>query len=125
MRRFSDGYHSQLIELSQIENLAVAKQTRSRAPQLALHRRRDIDRSQCFVENLAGELLQIRHERFAERLLNIPAALPDSACSVAAVRRKARPHFVPPCTPSSYASRVKPMRDVAPAPHSHVLAPDG
>jgi hypothetical protein len=29
------------------------------------------------VENLAGELLQIRHERFAERLLKIPAELPD------------------------------------------------
>src|SRR6267143_3484840 len=109
MRRFSDGHHSQLIELAQIEDLAVAKQARSLTPQLALHRRRNIDRSQCFVENLAGELLQIRHERFAERLLKIPAALPDSAYSAVAVRRKARSHFVPPCTPSSYASRVKPM----------------
>src|SRR6266404_3979078 len=125
MRRFSDGYHSQLIELSQIENLAVAKQTRSRAPQLALHRRRDIDRSQCFVENLAGELLQIRHERFAERLLKIPAALPDSARSAAAARKKAPPHFVPPCTPSSSASRGTPTPDVAPAPRSRASAPDG
>src|SRR5882724_1448283 len=78
MRRFSDGHHSQLIELAQIKNLTVTAQTRSLAPQLALHRRRDIDRGQCFLENLAGELLQIRHE-IAENLLKIPSALPDSA----------------------------------------------
>src|SRR5882672_8426280 len=125
MRRFSDGHHAQLIELAQIENLAVAKQTRSRAPQLALHRRRDIDRSQCFVENLAGELLQIRHERFAERLLKIPAVLPDSACSAAAARKKAPPHFAPPCTPSSSAFRARRTPDAAPVPRSRASAPDG
>src|SRR6266446_2944211 len=125
MSRFPDGHRSQLIELAQIEDLAVAKQARSRAPQPALHRRRNIDRSQCFVENLAGELLQIRHKRFAERLLKIPAALPDSARSAAAARKKAPPHFVPPCTPSSYASRVKPMPDAAPVPRSRASALDG
>src|SRR5882672_10506565 len=100
MRRFSDGHHAQLIELAQIEDLAVAKQARSRAPQLALHRRRNIDRSQCFVENLAGELLQIRHERFAEKLLKIASVLRDSACSAAAARQKVPPRSAPPCTPS-------------------------
>src|SRR5882762_87639 len=118
MGRFSDGHHAQLIELAQIEDLAVAKQTRSRAPQLALHRRRNIDGSQCFLENLAGELLQIRHERFAERLLKIPAALPDSAYWAVAARKKAPPHSVPPCTPSSSAFRARRTPDVGAASRS-------
>ena len=83
MRRFSNRHHSQLVKFTQIENIAVAVQPRSLAPQFSLHRRGNINGSQCFVENPAGELLQIRHGRFAEKLLKMPSRLPDSACSAA------------------------------------------
>src|SRR6266851_5093749 len=85
MRRFPNRHHAELFEIPQIDSRFTARQHCSLAQHLTLHRRGNIDGRQGFVENLPGQLLQLRHERLAWRLVTVPSELPDSKCSLAAV----------------------------------------
>src|SRR5258708_13958678 len=124
MRRFPDRHHAQFFEIPQIDSRFTAHQQRSLAPQLPLHRRRNIDRRQRFVENLPGQLLQVRHERSAWKFFTMPSELLDSKCSAAVFPRTGQRHFPPRCTPFLFASPAKPTQCAAPAPHSPVSARD-
>ncbi len=85
MRRFPDRHHAQFFEIPQIDSRFTAHQHRSLALQFALHGRGNIDGRQGFVEDLPGQLLQLRHERSAWRFVTMSSELPDSKCSAAAV----------------------------------------
>src|SRR5215475_14650314 len=124
MSCFSHRYDAYFPEILQVQRAFAAHDSPPLPPQFPLHRRRDIDRSQGLVENVAGELFQIRHERVAPGSPFKSSALLDSARSPAAGLAKAPPRSPRPCTPSLRASPAKPRRYAAPARRSHAAAPD-
>jgi hypothetical protein len=69
MSGFSQSHDAYFFEAPQVEDLLVAHNLRAPAAQFSVHGRGNVDRSQGFAENLAGELFQIRHEGSADFFL--------------------------------------------------------
>src|SRR5262249_8967874 len=65
MSRFSHRHNPYFPEILQVRDRLAAHDSRALPPQFSLHGRRDVDSGQSLVENLAGELFQIRHGRLA------------------------------------------------------------
>ena len=65
MSGFSHRHDPDFREILQVHRVFAAHDTRALPPQFPLHRQRDIYRGQGFMEDLAGELFQIRHGRSA------------------------------------------------------------